>query len=188
MCFQFTFSLACLHSLSFILLQTCCFRLHLVHKYAGTTEPTKLMFLTILVFPTALLQANVLVAMKLEKMDMMLNVASLVTNIALSLIGIAFYKSLAVINLSIFASFFVFHLLQDIILIKRGLATMRHVLFFILARLLLYLLTSGLQQFVHPAVLFTLVWIVAGFIAWRYLEKNMSPDLLPWKKKVISGI
>jgi O-antigen/teichoic acid export membrane protein len=157
-------------------------------KYAGTTEPTKLMFLTILVFPTALLQANVLVAMKLEKLDMILNVASLVTNVALSLIGLTFYKSLAVINLSIFASFFIFHLLQDFILIKRGLATMRHVLFFYLGSAAFVSAYMMLQQYINPVVLFTLVWIVSGFIAWKYFEKNMNPDLIPWKKKAVTSL
>ncbi len=157
------------------------------HKYSGTTEPTKLMFMTILVFPTALLQANVLVAMKLEKLDMALNVTSLVVNVILSLIGLTFYKSLAVINWSIFASFFIFHLLQDIILLKRGFTNLRHVTLFYIASIVFVVAYIVLQQVVHPLVLFILVWGLMGVTAWRYFGKNINPELLPWKKKVIVG-
>ena len=157
------------------------------HKYSGTTETTKLMFMTILVFPTALLQANVLVAMKLEKLDMALNVTSLVVNVILSLIGLTFYKSLAVINWSIFASFFIFHLLQDIILLKRGFTNLRHVTLFYIASIVFVVAYIVLQQVVHPLVLFILVWGLMGVTAWRYFGKNINPELLPWKKKVIVG-
>lgn len=156
-------------------------------KYSGTTEPTKLMFMTILVFPTALLQANVLVAMKLEKLDMALNVTSLVVNIALSLIGLSFYKSLAVINWSIFASFFIFHFLQDIILLKHKLTNLRHVSLFYIASIVFVVAYIVLLKVVHPLVLFVLVWGLMGLTAWRYFGKNINPELLPWKKKVVAG-
>lgn len=156
-------------------------------KYAGTTEPTKLMFLTILVFPTALLQANVLVAMKLEKLDMMLNVTSLVVNVTLALVGLSFVKSLAVINLSIFASFFVFHLLQDIILFKRNLTNFRHIGLFYIGSIVFVAAYAALQQVLHPIILFVLVWSLMALVAWRYFGKNIDPDLLPWKKKAVVG-
>lgn len=156
-------------------------------KYSGTTEPTKLMFMTILVFPTALLQANVLVAMKLEKLDMALNVTSLVVNVALSLIGLSFYKSLAVINWSIFASFFIFHFLQDIILLKRGFTNLRHVSLFYLASIVFVVAYIVLLKVIHPLILFILVWGLMGLTAWRFFGKNINPELLPWKKKAIVG-
>jgi hypothetical protein len=37
-----------------------------------------MIFLTLLIFPTAILQANLLVAMKLEKYDMIFNIVSLI--------------------------------------------------------------------------------------------------------------
>lgn len=88
------------------------------------------MFLTILIFPTALLQANVLVTMKLEKLDMWCNVASLVISVSLIAIGFCFYKTLSVVNYAIFFSFLAFHIIQDIILIYRKITSFMHVMGF----------------------------------------------------------
>ncbi|GAO44323.1 lipopolysaccharide biosynthesis protein [Flavihumibacter petaseus] len=156
-------------------------------KYGGTTEPTQMMFLTILLFPTALLQANVLVAMKLEKLDMILNLVSLVLNISISLIALQFVRSLTVINLSIFASFFVFHLLQDIILYRKGMTDSKHIFLFYSGSIVFISAYIALQPFVHPVVYFVLVWLLVGFFAIRYLQKHMDPDLLPWKKKAATA-
>src|SRR5688572_8397610 len=62
--------------------------------YNGTGAFTKEMFLTILIFPTALLQANVLVAMKMERADMWINVTSLVLNVVFCFVGFMFVKNL----------------------------------------------------------------------------------------------
>ncbi len=155
-------------------------------KYTGAIEPTKLMFLTILVFPTALLQANVLVAMNLEKKDMVLNIVSLLANICISLVGLQFHKSLTVINLSIFASFLIFHLLQDIILYRRGMADWKHIAGFYIFSVAFIATYIFLQRFMHPALLFVVVWLVAGFFGFRYMQKHWSADFLPWKKKTVT--
>ncbi|WP_324677528.1 oligosaccharide flippase family protein [Hymenobacter sp. GOD-10R] len=82
------------------------------------------MFLAILVFPTTLLQANLIVAMKLENLDMWFNLTSLIMHVFLSIIGLYFFKSLSVINYSIFMSFIVFHISQDVVLIRRKITTL----------------------------------------------------------------
>ena len=129
-------------------------------KYAGTGIYTIQMFLTILVFPTAFLQANVLVAMKYEKLDMWFNVVCLFINLILCLVGLYFIKSLSVVTISIFIGFLFFHLLQDIVLVRKKVSTIKHALGF-------YIITTFsigsyvlLGKLLNPAFLFFFYWLV----------------------------
>jgi O-antigen/teichoic acid export membrane protein len=130
--------------------------------YSDVPRFTTEMFLTMLVFPTALLQANVLVAMKLERFDMLFNIASLIVNVALSIIGIRYFQSLSVINYSIFISFFIFHVLQDIILIKRGVSSLKHVLKFYVVATAATLIYIYVSPFLSNYIWFVLFWLIAG--------------------------
>lgn len=103
------------------------------HKYNNAAFYCKEMFLTILVFPTAFLQANVLTAMKKEKLDMWFNLASLVVNVLICVIGLYFFRSLSVVNYGIFTSFLIFHLLQDFTLVKLKVNTLRQTSFYYIA-------------------------------------------------------
>jgi O-antigen/teichoic acid export membrane protein len=94
-------------------------------KYATASAYTVQMFLTMLLFPTGILQATVLISMKLEKIDMKINIISLIVGVALILAGLSFIQSLTVVNISIFISFLVFHICQDYILIKRKVLTLK---------------------------------------------------------------
>ena len=96
-------------------------------NYAGTGIYTRQMFLTILVFPTAFLQANVLVSVKLEKLYMCFNIVALIINLTFCIIGIYFFKSLSIINISIFIGFLSFHIMQDAVLVKKKISSRRHV-------------------------------------------------------------
>ena len=127
---------------------------------------TKQMFLTVLVFPTALLQANVLVALHKEKSDMWLNIISLIANVSFCFVGLYFYKSLTVINLAIFASFLIFHICQDVLLLKYQIGKLANVFKF-------YIITgvcaggyAYMSVYVNPFVLFILFWgiILAGLV------------------------
>ncbi|MEO6668296.1 MAG: oligosaccharide flippase family protein [Ferruginibacter sp.] len=120
------------------------------------------MFLTILIFPTALLQANVLVTMKLEKIDMWCNIASLL--ISLTLIGIGFsnYKSLSVVNYAIFFSFLSFHIIQDVILIRRKITSMGHVAMFYICSAAMIGAYYFLSTQIDKAYSFFLFWGVAA--------------------------
>jgi O-antigen/teichoic acid export membrane protein len=131
-------------------------------NYSGTGAFTKQMFLTILIFPTALLQANVLVAMNKERSDMWFNVISLILNVVFVFTGFMFEKSLTTVNLSIFFSFLIFHICQDVLLIRKGMLTLGHVLKF-------YLVTGSLAGIYvllsfrfPPVVLFTGYWLLLG--------------------------
>jgi O-antigen/teichoic acid export membrane protein len=98
--------------------------------YPGAVECLQQMFLAFLLLPTVLLQANLIVAIGAEKTDMWCNVTSLVVNVICCFAGLYFKKDLSVINYSVFVSFIVFHLLQDILLIRRKLMTPAHCLAF----------------------------------------------------------
>jgi O-antigen/teichoic acid export membrane protein len=78
----------------------------------------KEMFLTMIVFPVVLLQANILIALKKEKIDMWMNLIVLIMNILFCLLGVIFTKNLSIINYSIFASFIIFMIMQDTYLLK----------------------------------------------------------------------
>jgi len=128
-------------------------------NYSGTGIYTKQMFLTILVFPTAFLQANLLVAIKFEKLDMWFNVVNLISNVTFCLIGIYFIKSLSVINISIFIGFLIFHILQDVVLVKKDFSSRRHVFKFYTLNIFAigsYLL---LAKLLNPVILFSSYWI-----------------------------
>jgi O-antigen/teichoic acid export membrane protein len=150
--------------------------------YNGTGAFTKEMFLTILIFPTALLQANVLVAMNMERADMWFNVVSLILNIIFCFTGFLFAKDLTTVNLAIFFSFLIFHICQDVLLLRKGMVTMGHVLKF-------YLLTGSLAGIYvllsmkfPPVVLFIGYWLLLGLafiklpVASFQLPANTKPE------------
>jgi O-antigen/teichoic acid export membrane protein len=134
------------------------------NTYLSNAEYTKQMFLTILVFPTALLQANVLIAMKMEKQDMLFNIIALVVNLSMCLLGVLYIKSLSVVNYSIFASFLVFHISQDILLLGRKMVSLKSVfMFYIMTTVFIggYMLLSKL---VNPYLLFAFAWLITLII------------------------
>lgn len=92
-------------------------------RYSNASESVRLMFLSIIVFPTVFLQANIIIAMKLEKSDMYFNIIALTLHLIISLLGLYFYKSLDIVYFSILISFIAFHILQDILLIRKGYTT-----------------------------------------------------------------
>lgn len=141
--------------------------------YAGTGIYTKQIFLTMLIFPTAFLQANVLTSMKLEKLDMWLNIGSLLIFLTLSLVGLHFIKSLSVINISIFTGFVFFHVMQDFILINKKVGSIKHVLsFYILSIIMVgsYILLSSIT---NPIFLFISFWLGILFI-FIYVNKKRN--------------
>jgi O-antigen/teichoic acid export membrane protein len=129
------------------------------NAYLANAEFTQQMFLTILVFPTALLQANVLIAMNLERLDMLFNIIALVVNFAICIIGLHYIKSLMVVNYSIFLSFLIFRISQDIVLVRRKITTIRSALYFYFFSVGFVCAYILLSKAVNPYVLFTLVWL-----------------------------
>jgi O-antigen/teichoic acid export membrane protein len=150
------------------------------NAYINTGTYTKEMFLTILIFPTALLQANMLVAMNMERADMWLNVTSLVLNIVFCFTGFLFVKSLTTVNFAIFFSFLIFHICQDVLLLRKGLVTFGHVLkFYLLTGLLagIYVLLSFKFP---PVVLFTGYWLL---LALAFVKLPVASFQLPANRK-----
>lgn len=130
-------------------------------NFANAGYYTQGMFLTILIFPTALLQANVLIILKMEKRDMWFNMASFAVNFALCFIGLMYWKSLTVINLSIFASFMVFHLLQDSVMVKQKITSVWEIFKSYLLLTIICLTYVFLSDYVNHYLLFISFWIIA---------------------------
>src|SRR5882724_5619359 len=131
-------------------------------KYLTAPAYTEQMFLTMLLFPTGMLQATVLISMKLERIDMIINIISLIVSVALIWAGLSFIHSLTVVNISIFISFLVFHICQDYILVKRKVLTIKSVMnfyFFTAAFVTAYVLLAPRFQSI---VFFMIVWGLAA--------------------------
>ena len=143
-------------------------------KFTSTSIYSKQMFLTMLVFPTALLQANVLIAIKQEKIDMWLNITSLIANCIFSFAGLYFYKSLTIINFSIFISFLLFHIIQDIYLVKLKIISFMHVFlyfFFVVISVSAFRLLFTLWD---SSLLFVLFWIIClGLLGTIYYNTSI---------------
>jgi O-antigen/teichoic acid export membrane protein len=126
--------------------------------YAQTAQYCDEMFLTMLIFPSVLYQANLLVAIKMEKTDMYLNLLSLFVNLLIAGLGLMLHYSLSAITYSIFVAFLIFHLSQEYFLIKKGISKLRDAVilhFLIFGGMATYIL---LMKFVEVIYLFPLVW------------------------------
>ena len=146
-------------------------------KYLSTAIYTKEMFFTMLVFPTSLLQANMLIAMKLEKLDMWFNINSVIINSVICLVGLTFLKTLSVVNYGILASFIIFHISQDIVLIKKQIISISDMVRFFVISILLTGLYVGLEPYVQQYILFSLFWSVVLIGYYQFVfkkEKNIS--------------
>jgi O-antigen/teichoic acid export membrane protein len=133
--------------------------------YPGAIACLQQMFLTFLVLPTVLLQANLIVAIGLEKLDMWFNVLSLVVNVAGCFIGLYFVKDLAVVNYAVFVSFVVFHLSQDVILIRKKLMTIGHCVLFYSAISLTIIACRYFSLTINPFIFFTAFLFIIIFSA-----------------------
>lgn len=145
-------------------------------KYAGASFYCKEMFLTMITFPTVFLQANVLITMKLEKLDMLCNFVSLVLNVAICIIGFVYFqKSLSVVNYAIFFSFTAFHLIQDIVLIRKGVTTFAHVFGFYIVCAAIVFFYYFLSDNFNKEYLFFIFWsvfVVIGAAIFYFIRKQ----------------
>jgi O-antigen/teichoic acid export membrane protein len=146
-------------------------------SYNDTALYCKQMFYVMLIFPSIFLQANVILTLKLEKFDMICNIASVLVNVGICIIGFQFNKSLTVVNVAIFSSFFVFHLIQDAILIKHKITNIKHVMLF-------YILTSmsiGLyilaDRYLNSGLNFVIFWgiiLIVGISQFKKIKMAYS--------------
>lgn len=142
-------------------------------KYIATAPFTKEMFLTILLLPTSLLQAKMLVAMRLEKLDMWFNINSIIINVLISLSGLYFLKSLSVVNYSILISFIIFHILQDLTLLRNNIIGKKHIISFSLITIFVVLSYVGLTDIIADFILFPVFWICLLIILF-FIKKNIK--------------
>jgi len=141
-------------------------------KYLETAKYTQEMFLIMLIMPTTFLQAQVLITMKLEKLDMWFNIVRLLINVLICLVGLYYLKSLSVVNYSIFISFIILHLSQDVALIKRKLLTALEIFKFFGLTVLLILCYIWFSNFLNPIILFCSFWTIIGAIYYFLFQKS----------------
>ncbi len=139
-------------------------------KYVHTASFCIQMFWTIIIFPTALLQANLLVSMQMEKTDMWLNLISLALNFTIGFLGLIFYKDIALVNYAIFISFLFFHVSQDVILVQCGTNKLSDSLFFYISSALLLLTYHYLFILFSTPYFFFLFWITFAFVLLFYAK------------------
>ncbi len=156
-------------------------------KYANASFYCKEMFLTMIIFPTVFLQANVLITLKLEKLDMLCNLVSLILNVAFCIIGFVYFdKTLSVVNYAIFFSFLAFHIIQDVVLIRRKVISLMHVLAFYFVCAAAVLTYYYLASQVNKGYLFFIFWgilaVIGGllFLVIRK-QKRLGEPHLPHK-------
>ncbi len=131
-------------------------------------------FLTMSIFPSVLYQANLLIALKQEKIDMYLNLLSLLINISIASIGMYLTQSLSSVTYSIFIAFLVFHLSQEFFLIRKGLSSMRETIFIyciLFAGIVLYPLLS---IYISVYFLYPLIWVVVFISILPNLKKSFA--------------
>ncbi|AUD06890.1 oligosaccharide flippase family protein [Spirosoma pollinicola] len=128
--------------------------------YINATIYSQQMFLTMLLFPTVFLQANMLIAMKLEKLDMWINVITLLINVIFCILGLHYVKSLTVINFAIFISFLVFHILQDVSLFRKKISELKNIIEFYGLSLLTVIFYIFSSKLINPLLCFFLYWLI----------------------------
>lgn len=133
-------------------------------KFVDNAIFTRQMFLTILVFPTAYLQANIIVAINKEKVDMALNILSLVINVLMCVVGLYFYKSLTVIYVGIFTSFLVFHIVQDFFLVRKRIYGVFHAIRYYLVTATTVLLYVYLARYFNQLIFFFVFWLTVSLL------------------------
>jgi len=150
-------------------------------KFADTSQYCKQMFLVIIIFPTFLLQADVIITLGLEKLDMFCNLISISINITLCFIGLTFYKDLSVVNYSIFISILVFHLIQDVILIRKKIIGISKVIKFYVYTFIIvyayYLLSNAIPKEILFVVFWLLIAVVFSFIYFYKKRNNLNVNI-----------
>lgn len=128
-------------------------------QYQDAQPAAAHMAFTLLLFPTGILQASLLTALKLERKDMWFNVISLAACIVFAVGGLFFVaRALWVVNLAIFASFLLFHLCQDVLLVRRQFIRPRQLLLSYALAGSMAVLCWAVQQAAEPLWGFSAFW------------------------------
>jgi O-antigen/teichoic acid export membrane protein len=147
-------------------------------KYILAISYCKEMFLTMIIFPIVLLQANILIALKKEKIDMWMNLIVLIMNILFCLLGVIFIKNLSIINYSIFASFIIFMIMQDTYLVKLKIHEVHRITKKYIAIISFGVSLGITVLYVNEIWIFPIYLMVIGIILLSLQVKNMGNDVL----------
>ncbi len=143
-------------------------------KFILMSPYCKEMFLIMLFFPTVYLQANLIVAIKKEKIDMLCNIISLLLNILICFIGLHFYKSISVVNIAIISSFVLFHIIQDYVLIKEKITNVTQVLYFYIITIVALISYILISKSITPVIAFIMFWTILFIYAIAILKKDRA--------------
>lgn len=138
----------------------------------------KEIFLTILVLPTVVLQANLIVAMKFEKFDMYFNLVALGIFFTICFLGFKLHRSLSVVTYSIFITFAFFHLIQNIFLIKLKMNSVKSALAFYIILASFVLAYNYGANFIDINIIFILFLLSFILFISIYIFKHRTYFLL----------
>jgi O-antigen/teichoic acid export membrane protein len=141
-------------------------------KYANISTYTSGMFLTMLIFPKSILQANLIVANKKEKTDMWLNVISLVVYITIASLGLVKFRDLSLINYSIFLSFLIFNILQAMVIQKMSWQKSIDIVITYLSLAIPILSFYYMEQVVNKIYLFPCMIVCYTLLYWIIIRKG----------------
>jgi len=128
-------------------------------NFGESVKLTEDMFLTMVLFPSGLLQANMLISMNREKLDMKLNMISLIVNLILSMAGTILIGKIFVVNYSIFIAFLVFHVLQNIYLVRSNVLSINEVMKNYAVLITIVISFEYVNKVVESKLLFFYYWI-----------------------------
>lgn len=133
-------------------------------EYISSAPVLQVIFGCLFFTSTASLQANFLVAMNLEGLDMKLNLYALIINIMGAVIGLHYIKSIMVPVYSLLASVIIFHLLQDIILVRKGVVKSTSVFKFYVTAIIYFSSCLVIASF-NSRLVFYMVILFFGFLS-----------------------
>ena len=130
------------------------------------------------------------------------NLVTLIINVILCMIGLHYYKSLSAVNYSVFTSFLIFHIIQDIILFKKGIVTIYKIVSFYVILILFYFVYTELSAVFNTMKLFLIFWSSILFISaflYFFINKNhfhkkvhttllKSPIGLSWRFDILFSL
>ena len=130
-------------------------------SYYGAVLCMREMFVSILIFPILLIQANLIVALGKEKLDMIFNILSLLANVVISITVVKITFSLSGINYSVFASLIIFYVLQGITLKKLGVTSSKSLILSYCITASVPLMYIFLSKFLNHYYIFGISTIIA---------------------------
>ena len=149
------------------------------NQFAEVSQYCKQMFIVMLLFPTVLLQANLMIAIKKEKIDMYCNIVGLCVNVMICLFFLNSVKSITVVILAIIASFLVFHVIQDVVLVKTKRINVLQIIRFYSLQIIGCGIFFWLSSKLNPTSAFVLFWLTIILLITIVFKYKKISNLLP---------